>query len=274
MSCVLVNATGLQKANSGTCVGVDHVQDSVPRSQCLFQGQDFGELIPEPQLMLTKPGSSCSLCFICLYWGFSLKRRPCPPAVWSAVWTSDSELSGVQQHRKLTLPWNRSCPSPASASDTNQGSAPHSTLQNIYLSHAGNREREAQALISVCAPSQRRISSGCVWSSELPLRSCLLLHNELSSSNYSCFTYLVTPSQMNVDMFWKDSGGGGKSVKCFLRSWKYQQMSVDLELSRHLYLYSLHECWKPLWGSFLGVLQNKLSDLFTKYIYIYIYMEQ
>lgn len=38
----------------------------------------------------------------------------------------------------------------------------------------------------------------------------------------------------------------GKKVKYVLRSWKYQQISVDLEMPRHLYLYSLHKCLKTL----------------------------
>lgn len=75
--------------------------DAVPSSQCLFQWQDFGELIPEPQLMLTKLGSSCSLCSARLYLGFSLNGRLCLSAVWSAIWRSDRELSGAQEHPKF-----------------------------------------------------------------------------------------------------------------------------------------------------------------------------
>lgn len=42
-------------------------------------------------------------------------------------------------------------------------------------------------------------------------------------------------------LWWRE-----KNVRYILRSWKYQQISVDLEMLRHLYLYSLHKCLKPL----------------------------
>lgn len=77
------------------------------------------------------------------------------------------------------LAWNRACPSPAPDLGRNQCSVPHCTPWIICLSHAlqGDREGEIQALISVYLPSQKSFSNGCVWRSELPLRSCLLLHN-------------------------------------------------------------------------------------------------
>lgn len=115
MSCLLLNTTGLQKSHLWYlcwCGLTCRTLSPVPVDSCLFWGQTFGELITEPQLMLTEPERSSSLCFACLYLGFSSNGAPAPLRCGQQCGHQAESSLEFSQVEKVTLAWNKSCPSP------------------------------------------------------------------------------------------------------------------------------------------------------------------